>query len=293
MHLVWPYVLIGYLRLGFTLFIMGLTVFLVVQFMLTVHHDLKMKAEEYSAEITQQVLDCSKQYAANRCSPAAERLPAMQALCNEWELCMARDPKEVGRLKVGAETLAEILNRLFEPMTYKTMIFGSILFFGSILLWSTAPSVSSLRSPSSDRHIHVAHPQPYHGASPMPMQSPHAYPAVATYNPPSINTSTTWGGNPVPPDTWRAGGTRGGLEGTSRAMRLLGIGPSSSSLKLSRQNGGERKAGASRGDVGQRGRWTRRFSESGEEDEDDAEDGDDGIDEMETPGGHVPRMARA
>ncbi|KAJ3212662.1 hypothetical protein HDU67_003690 [Dinochytrium kinnereticum] len=121
-HLVWPYVLIGYLRLGFTLFIMGLTVFLVVQFMLTVHHDLQMKAEEYSAEITQQVLECSKQYLANKCSPVSERLPAMQGLCNEWELCMSRDPKEVGRLKVGAETLAEILNKLFEPMTYKTMV---------------------------------------------------------------------------------------------------------------------------------------------------------------------------
>ncbi|KAI8850505.1 Brl1/Brr6 domain-containing protein, partial [Chytridium lagenaria] len=86
-----PYIFIGYLRLGFTLFVMGMTVFLVVQFVLTVHHDLQMKAEEYSAEITQQVLECNKQYLANKCSPIAERLPAMQVLCNEWELCMSRD----------------------------------------------------------------------------------------------------------------------------------------------------------------------------------------------------------
>ena len=35
---------------------------------------------------------------------------------------MSRDPKEVGRLKVGAETIAEILNKLVEPLSYKTMV---------------------------------------------------------------------------------------------------------------------------------------------------------------------------
>ena len=51
-----------------------------------------------------------------------DRIPAMEALCQEWEICMLRDPKEVGRLQVGAETLAEILNKLVDPLSYKTMV---------------------------------------------------------------------------------------------------------------------------------------------------------------------------
>ncbi|KAJ1557928.1 hypothetical protein HK405_014825, partial [Cladochytrium tenue] len=144
-HLVWPQVLLGYIRLGFSLFMMGLSIYFIVQLVWTVHHDLEMKAFEFSAEIAQQVSECSKSYIDNRCDPPSERLPAVQALCAEWELCMVRDPREVGRLQVGAETIAEILNKLIEPMTYKTMVFGSVLFFGTLFLWLTSPSLSSLR----------------------------------------------------------------------------------------------------------------------------------------------------
>ncbi|KAI9348313.1 Brl1/Brr6 domain-containing protein, partial [Zopfochytrium polystomum] len=80
-----------YLRFGFTLFTMGLSVYIIVQFVWTVHHDLEMKAVEYSSEIARQVSECSKSYFENRCDPVAGRLPAMQALCSEWELCMSRD----------------------------------------------------------------------------------------------------------------------------------------------------------------------------------------------------------
>ncbi|KAJ3242096.1 hypothetical protein HDU81_007850 [Chytriomyces hyalinus] len=120
-HLLLPYIIMGYLRLAFTLFTMALSVYFIVQFILTVKHDLDMKAVEYSSEIIQQVHDCSKLYLANKCSPPESRLPAMQQMCSEWELCMTRDPHEVGRLKVGAEAVAEVLNRLFEPLSIKTM----------------------------------------------------------------------------------------------------------------------------------------------------------------------------
>ncbi|KAJ3025442.1 UNVERIFIED_CONTAM: hypothetical protein HDU68_007126 [Siphonaria sp. JEL0065] len=128
-HLLWPYILMGYLRLAFTLFTMCLSIYLIYQFIRTVQHDLEMKAVEYSQEIIQQVHDCSKLYLANKCSPPEHRVPAMQQMCSEWELCMNRDPYEVGRLKVGAEAIAEVLNRLFEPLSVKTMV----NFFISIL----------------------------------------------------------------------------------------------------------------------------------------------------------------
>ncbi|KAJ3202236.1 hypothetical protein HDU82_007502 [Entophlyctis luteolus] len=157
-HLVLPYIFMGYLRLAFTLFTMGLSVYIIVQFILTVRHDLEMKAVEYSSEIIQQVHECSKLYLANKCSPIEQRLPAMQTMCSEWESCMSKDPHEIGRLKVGAEAIAEVLNRLFEPLSIKTMIFTSVLFFGTLYLYFTAPSFQSLRTlPANLQHFQQQH----------------------------------------------------------------------------------------------------------------------------------------
>ena len=48
---------------------------------------------------------------------------------------MNRDPKEVGRLQVGAETLTEVLNKLFEPMTYKTMVTLNLSYFKLLIFF--------------------------------------------------------------------------------------------------------------------------------------------------------------
>ncbi|KAI8829805.1 Di-sulfide bridge nucleocytoplasmic transport domain-containing protein [Chytriomyces cf. hyalinus JEL632] len=193
-HLLLPYIIMGYLRLAFTLFTMALSVYFIVQFILTVKHDLDMKAVEYSSEIIQQVHDCSKLYLANRCSPPESRLPAMQQMCSEWELCMTRDPHEVGRLKVGAEAVAEVLNRLFEPLSIKTMVFGSILFFGTLYLYFTAPTFDNLKTlPPHLSHLQpgshhtpahqgfTSYPQHNHNAS--PYQGGHAINGSIMSNP--------------------------------------------------------------------------------------------------------------
>ncbi|ORY23479.1 hypothetical protein BCR33DRAFT_133214 [Rhizoclosmatium globosum] len=180
-HLLWPYILMGYLRLAFTLFTMALSIYLIVQFIRTVQHDLEMKAVEYSSEIIQQVHDCSKMYLANKCSPPEHRVPAMQQMCSEWELCMNRNPLEVGRLKVGAEAIAEVLNRLFEPLSIKTMIFGSVLFFGTMYLYFTAPSFENLKTLPPQLHSfpQQSQHQGQHSAFHQPHQS-HAQPSPYT-----------------------------------------------------------------------------------------------------------------
>eukprot|EP00842_Homolaphlyctis_polyrhiza_P000316 jgi/Hompol1/1285/HPOL_001119-RA len=43
-----PYLITGYIQLLFTLFIVGIMVYIVLQFVWSVHHDLQMKAEEFS-----------------------------------------------------------------------------------------------------------------------------------------------------------------------------------------------------------------------------------------------------
>lgn len=46
----------------------------------------------------------------------------MMHQCASWETCMSRDPKIVGRAKVGAEMLAEVVNGFVEPISWKTLV---------------------------------------------------------------------------------------------------------------------------------------------------------------------------
>lgn len=62
---------------------------------------------------------------------------------------MNRDPAVVGRAKVSAETFAEIINSFVEPISYKTMIFFSIIVFGFLFLsnYAFAYARSKISSP--------------------------------------------------------------------------------------------------------------------------------------------------
>ncbi|KAJ3301037.1 hypothetical protein HDU76_005881 [Blyttiomyces sp. JEL0837] len=292
-HLVWTQVLMGYLRLGFTIFTMGLSVYLIVQFIWTVHHDLEMKAIEYSQEIAQQVADCSKSYLENRCSPVSARLPAMQSLCTEWELCMTRDPREVGRLKVGAETVAEILNKLFEPLTYKTMVFVSVLFFGTFFLWLTAPRLGG--SGSSSTAV-AKQPLLHHATT---LMNP-----GGLIKPSGVGNGGVVGGDQhhhyysvvAPPFAVGGGGGRGG-GGSERfgvgALERWGSGDGLMGMGFGGGGGGGKTGGLMRRKTG--GRRVRfNLRRGGDDDEnDDDEDEDEEDEELEEVDGKVGGRRRA
>ncbi|KAJ3187289.1 hypothetical protein HDU85_006576 [Gaertneriomyces sp. JEL0708] len=181
-----PYMVSGYLQMMFSTFIIGVMFYMVVQFIMTVRHDLEMKAEEYSMEIIQQVAECSKLYIDNKCDPST-RVQYMEKTCQEWEMCMQKDPREVGRLKVGAETLAEILNKLVEPLSYKTMAFGTILLFGTLVLTSTAFNIVKSRTSAANSNVPSYH---HHPPPPTFVYMPPPSPGIA-HDP--------WNGFTVPP----------------------------------------------------------------------------------------------
>ncbi|KAJ1907142.1 hypothetical protein LPJ71_004125, partial [Coemansia sp. S17] len=64
----------------------------------------------------------------------ALRVPGMESACNYWDTCMHRDPTKIGRAKVSAETLAEIINGFIEPISLKTMLFFVLMFFGTLFI---------------------------------------------------------------------------------------------------------------------------------------------------------------
>lgn len=128
-----PYIASGYLQLFFNISLLSILLYFLVSFIMTIQADVNKKVEEYSAEILSEISICSKEYLENRCSPD-QRVPAMQMACQAWERCMERDPAQVGRARVSAETFAEIVNSLIEPISYKTMIFCLVLVFGSLFV---------------------------------------------------------------------------------------------------------------------------------------------------------------
>ena len=63
---------------------------------------------------------CATQHRNNLC--ATNPIPAMVQQCANWESCMNRDPTVVGRAKVGAELIAEVINGFVEPISWKTLV---------------------------------------------------------------------------------------------------------------------------------------------------------------------------
>ncbi|ORX90521.1 hypothetical protein K493DRAFT_265657 [Basidiobolus meristosporus CBS 931.73] len=155
-----PYIISGWLQLFFNLFLIAVILYIILQFIYTVQRDIDIKVEEYSMAILEEIGKCSKDYITNQCSPVELRLPGLKDLCNTWEACMKRDPTVIGRAKVSAETFAEILNNFVEPISYKTMIFFTLLIFGSLFLSNFA--FGFLRSRTRSDYQYYLQNEAYH-----------------------------------------------------------------------------------------------------------------------------------
>jgi hypothetical protein len=68
----------------------------------------------------QDIAICALQFKTNLC--ATNAVPAMAQQCANWETCMNRDPAIVGRAKVGAEMIAEVVNGFVEPISWKALV---------------------------------------------------------------------------------------------------------------------------------------------------------------------------
>ncbi|KAJ4471385.1 Di-sulfide bridge nucleocytoplasmic transport domain-containing protein [Lentinula edodes] len=118
-----PYVLLGYLQFFFNLSLISVFLYLLLQFILTVQRDVEHRISEYSMDSVQEIARCSLQYRNNYCDNPAMLAPALVHQCGEWELCMNRDPTKIGRARIGAELIAEVVNGFVEPISWKTLTF--------------------------------------------------------------------------------------------------------------------------------------------------------------------------
>jgi len=80
-------------------------------------------------DVVQEIKACSVLYKNNFCE--GNIVPHMFQPCGEWETCMNRDPSKVGRARIGAQLLAEIVNAFVENISWKTFV--SILAISQFL----------------------------------------------------------------------------------------------------------------------------------------------------------------
>ncbi|BGO94103.1 hypothetical protein NBRC10512_002874 [Rhodotorula toruloides] len=160
-----PYVLLGYLQFGSLTLLAVLVLSLLSLFLYTLYTDIQARLAELTVELRSEIVQCAKAYVDNFCQE--KRMPALARQCVEWEECMNKEVVVVGKTRVVAETLAEVVNGFVDVISLKTMLFVLLTLGITIYGSSVALSVLASRpsppppSPSPSAHPHFPHLSPY------------------------------------------------------------------------------------------------------------------------------------
>jgi hypothetical protein len=116
-----PAVLSFYAQLALNVFMVFGVMYILYSFWSTIRADVDKKSQEAMAEVLAEIAVCAKHWKDNQCDKGTI-LPALEAVCREWEKCMNKDHKSIGRARVSAHTFAEIFNSFIEPISWKAMV---------------------------------------------------------------------------------------------------------------------------------------------------------------------------
>ncbi|KAG7291951.1 hypothetical protein NEMBOFW57_001980 [Staphylotrichum longicolle] len=127
-----PAILSKWLQLGVNLILLSTVLFGIFAILSQIRSDLSHASEKARAGIINEMSVCAENYRKNACAPRANRPPALDAPCNDWEMCMNQDPS-VMVLQVSAKNVAEIMNEFVSVMTFKTWGFIVSLFLAAVI----------------------------------------------------------------------------------------------------------------------------------------------------------------
>ncbi|KAM0787736.1 hypothetical protein ACM66B_003793 [Microbotryomycetes sp. NB124-2] len=179
-----PYVLLGYLQFGALAVLALLVLSISLLFLYTLYADIQARLAALTVELRAEILQCAKAYVDNRCEPAT-RIPAMEKRCSGWEECMGREAVVVGKTRVVAETIAEVVNSFVDVISWKTMLF--VLLSLGLCIYGSSVALALL--PSRTKHDSTrfpSHPS-FHSAPPYGALPPTAYPHQWYAGPPPIS----------------------------------------------------------------------------------------------------------
>ncbi|RMZ88105.1 hypothetical protein DV736_g4666, partial [Chaetothyriales sp. CBS 134916] len=148
-----PAIIAKYLQILSNVFIFMCVFYLLYSAVSTIRSDIDRLADETVSEILAEMSTCSKNYVENRCA-ADTRLPALETVCSNWEICMQRDPNAVKRARLSAHTLADILNGFVEPISWKTM---GVMFAGLVLVLLVTNGTFTLYRRQYEQSHHLLH----------------------------------------------------------------------------------------------------------------------------------------
>ncbi|CAE6462862.1 unnamed protein product [Rhizoctonia solani] len=179
-----PHMLLGYVRVIFNTFLVLGFLYILVVIIVTVRRDIEDKVSVYIGENAAEVNQCTTQYTINKCKDEEKLVPHMKQFCDEWARCMKRDASIVGRTRVAAETLAEVVNGFVEPITWKTLGFSVSTLAFLVLFINVSASLMRPAPPPQPEYQAPAYPYPAHyGVMPPEWGSKHLGNGGARVNP--------------------------------------------------------------------------------------------------------------
>lgn len=205
-----PYMLLGYVQFLFNLSLVLVFLYIIIHGIITVQRDVEHRIAEYRTSLAEQIATCAHLYDVNKCFPLSQRVPALARQCADWESCMQKDPSGVGRARVVAETIGEVINSFVEPISWKTLGFGLTSLGFLITLINVLFSFYRARvaphhlAPAS--HLTSA-PPPYLGPStpvasriapPFLTPAHHYMTPTGPYAASPVEWSRTWSGTDMP-----------------------------------------------------------------------------------------------
>ncbi|RKF62481.1 nuclear envelope protein Brr6 [Golovinomyces cichoracearum] len=185
-----PSILSFYAQLSVNFFIAGLSMFGVYTFWTTVQSDVDKASEQERSIALAQIAKCAQDFVINGCG-SKNRAPVMEIPCNEFDLCMNRDPNSVGRARISAHTFAQIFNSFIEPISYKAMVFIVLIVVLIILVNNLAFGIYRSKSqPNLYPNNNSQSFQPWVSHLSIPNPSHITYPNQSNYNTGTKFTST-------------------------------------------------------------------------------------------------------
>jgi hypothetical protein len=184
-----PSIIARYLQMLFNAAILYTCIRMIWSFYAAVQADVDRASEDAVAEVLSEMAQCSKNFVENRCG-ADTRLPALETVCSNWELCMNRDPNAVRRASLSAHTFAEIINNFVEPISWKTMIFTITTLVVGLVVNNATFSLfrrqqdhyADMYRPPSGSYGHPQQP----GQLPLPPSTPYTQPYIGWHGDPNV-----------------------------------------------------------------------------------------------------------
>ncbi|KAH0606778.1 uncharacterized protein H6S33_003612 [Morchella sextelata] len=191
-----PLIISQYVQLFFNTSLVLLFLYALLSAYITVRRDVAEKLSQHSADLVAAANTCAHQFLVNRCAPGI-RVPALQRACADWERCMNRDHTQVGKAKLSAQTFAEIVESLVEPVSYRTMAFAVVVGCCALFVPNFALGLYRARA--------VGHPAPVLAAAAPPIAERLEYRVDRVETTPERR----WGGMETPGRRGETPGRRG------------------------------------------------------------------------------------